>query len=202
VLGLQSFEFLVEGVILGVGDLRGVLYVVAAVVIPDQLAQVLDPAPNVQVFDHEAIIRAPERSLKRVPLRNKVTVVYCTFRMTKKRRKELRSVEEFEKELREEISVSVEFDLPLTIVLALNIKGGWKQGALRRALDVLRVADLATRPGPAELLFALPNTTAADARAVEERLREAVPEATSGVATYREGDSVDDLLERARSTAR
>jgi hypothetical protein len=68
--------------------------------------------------------------------------------MTKKRRKELRSVEEFEKELREEISVSVEFDLPLTIVLALNIKGGWKQGALRRPLDVLRVADLATRPGP------------------------------------------------------
>lgn len=122
--------------------------------------------------------------------------------MTKKRRKELRSVEEFEKELREEISVSVEFDLPLTIVLALNIKGGWKQGALRRALDVLRVADLGTRPGPEELLFALPNTTAADARAVEERLREAVPEATSGVATYREGDSVDDLLERARSAAR
>ncbi len=121
--------------------------------------------------------------------------------MTKKRRKELRSVEEFEKELREEISDAVEFDLPLTIVLALNIKGGWKQVALRRALDILRVADLATRPGPEELLVALPNTTVADARAVEERLREAVPEATSGVASYREGDSVEDLLERARSAA-
>jgi hypothetical protein len=116
--------------------------------------------------------------------------------MTKKRRKELRSEVEFEKELREEISVSVEFDLPLTIVLALNIKGGWEQKAVRRALDV------ATRPGPEELLVALPNTTAADAWAVEERLREVVSEATSGVATYREGDSVDDLLKRSRSAAR
>ena len=122
--------------------------------------------------------------------------------MTKKRRKELRSEVEFEKELREEISVSVEFDLPLTIVLALNIKGGWEQKAVRRALDVLRVADLATRPGPEELLVALPNTTTADAWAVEERLREVVSEATSGVATYREGDSVDDLLKRSRSAAR
>ena len=122
--------------------------------------------------------------------------------MTKKRRKELRSLEEFERELREEISVSVEFDLPLTIVLALNIRGVWDRRTVRRALDVLRVADLATRSAPEELLFALPNTTAADARVVEERLREAVPEATSGVAAYREGDSVDDLLDRARSAAR
>ena len=122
--------------------------------------------------------------------------------MTKKRRKELRSVEEFERELREEISVSVEFDLPLTIVLALNIRGGWDRRTVRQALDVLRVADLATRSAPEELLFALPNTTAADARVVEERLSEAVPEATSGVATCREGDSVDDLLDRARGAAR
>ena len=41
-------------------------------------------------------------------------VAYCTCRMTKKRRKELQSVAEFEKELQEEISVSIEFDLPLT----------------------------------------------------------------------------------------
>lgn len=129
-------------------------------------------------------------------------VVYCAFRMTKKRRKELQSVEEFEKELREEISVSIEYDLPLTIVLALNIRGGWDQRAVRRALDVLRVVDLVTRPSPEELLVALSNTTADEARTVEERLREVVPEAASGVATYREGDTVEDLLQRARTAAR
>ena len=126
-------------------------------------------------------------------------VVYCAFLMTKKRRNGLRSIEEFEKEPREEISVSIEFDLLLTIVLALNIRGGWEQRDVRRALDVLRVADLVTQPSPAELLVALPNTTAADARAVEERLREVVLEAAFGVATYnrdRESDTVEDLLRR------
>ncbi len=83
--------------------------------------------------------------------------------MTKKRRKELRSVEEFEKELREEISVSVEFDLRLAIVLARNIRGGWEYRAVRRVLDVLRVADLVTQPDPEELPVSLPNTTAVDA---------------------------------------
>ncbi len=86
--------------------------------------------------------------------------------------------------MQEEISVSIEFDLPLTIGLALNIRGGWDQRAVRCALDVLRVADLVTRPSPEELHVALSNTTAADARAVEERLREVVPEAAFGVATY------------------
>jgi hypothetical protein len=36
--------------------------------------------------------------------------------MTKKSGKELQSVDEFERELREEISVSIEFVLPLAIV--------------------------------------------------------------------------------------
>ena len=44
--------------------------------------------------------------------------------MTKKRRKELQSVDEFERELREEICVSIEFVLPLAIVLVVNMKGG------------------------------------------------------------------------------
>lgn len=114
--------------------------------------------------------------------------------MTKKSGKELQSVDEFERELREEISVSIEFVLPLAIVLALNIKGGWEQGTVRRVFDFLRVADLVTRPGPEELLVALPNTTADDAWVVEERLCEAVPEATSGIATYREGDTGEYLL--------
>ena len=43
--------------------------------------------------------------------------------MTKKRRKVLHSVDEFERELREEICVYIEFVLPLAIVLVVNIKG-------------------------------------------------------------------------------
>ena len=60
----------------------------------------------------------------------KVIIVYSTFRvisifrMTKKSRKVLHSVDEFERELREEICVSIEFVLPLAIVLVVNIKGG------------------------------------------------------------------------------
>ena len=53
----------------------------------------------------------------------------------------------------------------------------------------MRVAALVTPPGPEELLVALPNTTADEApvaRVVEEGLCEAVPEATSGIATDRE----------------
>ena len=60
----------------------------------------------------------------------KVIIVYSTFRvmsifrMTKKSRKVLHSVDEFERELREEICVSIAFVLPLAIVLVVNIKGG------------------------------------------------------------------------------
>jgi hypothetical protein len=60
----------------------------------------------------------------------KVIIVYSAFRMmsifrmTKKRRKVLHSVDEFERELRGEICVSIAFVWPLAIVLAVNIKGG------------------------------------------------------------------------------
>ena len=60
----------------------------------------------------------------------KVIIVYSTFRMmsifriTKKSRKVLHSVDEFERELRGEICVSIAFVLPLAIVLVVNIKGG------------------------------------------------------------------------------
>ena len=60
----------------------------------------------------------------------KVIIVYSAFRMmsifrmTKKRRKVLHSVDEFERELRGEICVSIAFVLPLAIVLVVNIKGG------------------------------------------------------------------------------
>lgn len=122
--------------------------------------------------------------------------------MGKKRtRKELQTVEAFEKALREEVSVSTDFDLPLT-VLALIIEDSWREEDVRRALAALRTADFVVQPGPEELLVALPNTETGDARVVEERLREAVPKAIVGVAPYRRGEAVEDLLERAQAAAR
>src|SRR5215216_2005228 len=56
-LALQGFQFSVEGVILGVGDLRRVIDMVAAVVVADLLAQILYPAPNVYASGHAGIIR-------------------------------------------------------------------------------------------------------------------------------------------------
>lgn len=118
--------------------------------------------------------------------------------MGKKRiRKELQTLEAFSKALWEEVYVSAEFDLPLA-ALALVVEGGWQEEDVRRALDVLRVADLVVQPAAEELLVALPNTRTADARVVEERLREAVPKAAVGVAPYRRGDTAEDLLERAQ----
>jgi hypothetical protein len=116
----------------------------------------------------------------------------------KRKIKELQTFEAFEQALREEISVSAEFDLPLT-VLDVNVEGGWKEEDVRRALDTLRVADLVAHPDPEELLVALPNTVTAAAQVVEERLRKAVPVATFGIAPYRQGDRVEDLLKRAQS---
>ena len=117
--------------------------------------------------------------------------------MGKKAKKELQTPEAFEKTLREEISISAEFSLPLS-VLAMRVENGWSPEAIRRALDTLRTADLVSLPDPAELLVALPNTKMSDARVVEERLRKAVPEATLGVAPYARGDAAENLVERAR----
>jgi hypothetical protein len=115
----------------------------------------------------------------------------------KRIRKELQTPEAFEKTLREEVSVSAEFDLPLA-ALALVVEDGWQEEDARRALDTLRAVDLVAQPAPEELLIALPNTGLADARVVEERLREAIPRATAGVAPYRRGDTAQDLLEDAQ----
>jgi hypothetical protein len=121
--------------------------------------------------------------------------------MGKKARKELQTVVAFEKALREEISISSEFDLPLT-VLALVIEGGWQEDDTRRALDALRTADLVAQPEPGELLIALPNSKTADARVVEERLRQAVPKASIGVAPLKQGEAAEGLLKHARAAAR
>ena len=123
--------------------------------------------------------------------------MYTPLDMVKKTRKELQAPEVFDAALREEISVSSEFVLPIS-VLSLRITGGWSDGATRAALDALRVADLVCQPVPEEVLIALPNTATDDARVVEERLREAVPEAAVGVALFASGDTAEGLIERAR----
>ena len=117
--------------------------------------------------------------------------------MGKKVRKELQNPEVFEGALREEISVSSEFMLPIS-VLALRVEGSWSTEATRRALDALRTADLVCQLEPDEILIALPNTETEDAHVVEERLRAAVPEATVGVAPFAQGDAVEGLIKRAR----
>ncbi len=119
--------------------------------------------------------------------------------MGKKRtKKELQTVEAFEKALREEVSLSTEFDLPLT-VLALSMEGGWEEGDIRRALDALRTADLIAYTDEPEIVVALPNTVTAHARIVEERLRARLPGAAFGVVAFRQGDDAEDLLKRARN---
>jgi hypothetical protein len=115
----------------------------------------------------------------------------------KRTRKELQTLEAFEKTLREEVSVSAEFDLPLA-ALALVVEDCWQEEDVRRSLDTLRAVDLVAQPAAEGLLVALPNTGLADARVVEERLREAISKATASVAPYRQGDTAEDLLEHAQ----
>ena len=118
--------------------------------------------------------------------------------MGKKRtKKELQTIEVFGGALGEEVSVCAKFDLPLS-VLALHVEGEWEKGDIRRLLDALRVADLVAQPYPQEILIALPNTSSAEARVVEQRLRDAVPEATLRVAAYTRGDTAEGLIELAR----
>jgi hypothetical protein len=119
--------------------------------------------------------------------------------MPKRKQKELQSVEEFEGTLGEEISVSTEFDLPLSVLVAVL---DWTPESTRRALDALRTADLVTRTADDEIAIALPNTVSENARVVERRLRDAIPEASVGITAHRTGDTVPDLLVRARAAAR
>jgi hypothetical protein len=116
----------------------------------------------------------------------------------KRTKKELQTVEAFEKALREEVSLSTEFDLPLT-VLAMSIKDSWEEGDIRQALDALRTADLIAHTDEPEIVVALPNTVAAHARIVEERLRARLPAAAFGVAAFKQGDDAEDLLKRAHN---
>lgn len=115
--------------------------------------------------------------------------------------KELQSSGDFEKHLKEEISLTTDFELPLSALVAL-MDGGWDEDSIQKALGVLRVADLITATAPEELAIALPNTRPEDARVVERRLREAVPDAKVGITPHHSGDTVPTLVERARHIAR
>ncbi len=122
--------------------------------------------------------------------------MYTQPSMGKKARKQLQDPEVFEEALREEISVSSEFVLPISVI-ALRVGGGWSAEVTRRALDALRTADLVCQTEPDEILVALPNTGTDDALVVEERLRAVVPTAVVGVAPFAQGDTVESLIKRA-----
>lgn len=118
----------------------------------------------------------------------------------RRRPKEPLPLESFELALEEDMSLSEEFDLPLTL-LVVRAKGELDGETTRRLLDVLRAAEPATLPTPSELAVVLPNTDPDHARAVQSRAMEVLPDARVGLAVYRRGDAVPDLLGRARSAA-
>jgi hypothetical protein len=105
-------------------------------------------------------------------------------------------LEAFERALEEEMSLSAEFDLPLT-VLTVRAKTVLDAGKARRLLGVFRTAEFVTRRTSSELAVILPNTGPEGARAVERRVREVLPDADVGLATREPDDEVSDLLERA-----
>lgn len=111
--------------------------------------------------------------------------------------KGLTSRVDFERFLEEELSLAVEYDLPLTVV-AVRFDGGWDEDSVRDALGVMRIADLATLATPEHLVAFLPNTAAGGAEAVEGRIRETLPEASLGFASHLPGDTAKDMIERAR----
>lgn len=118
---------------------------------------------------------------------------------TNKPRKEIQSTESFHKTLAEEIEVSAGYDLPLSVLAVRTISsGGWSEGAVRRALDALRTADLVCLLDSSDLLVALPNTKHNDAVIAEERLRSTIPEAAFGVASYAPHDTAESLVQKAR----
>jgi hypothetical protein len=122
----------------------------------------------------------------------------------RKVKKELDTPEAFERALREELSVSADFGLPLS-VLVLRVKdprGSFEPETVRLLSQAVRVADLICQPDPSELLIALPNTEIGDARVVQARLRSTVPEAAFGRVHRAKGDAPATLLERARDAAR
>ena len=116
--------------------------------------------------------------------------------MGKRRSKEPLSPEAFELALEEEMTLSAEFDLSLTL-LVVRAEDGLDSGTTLRLFEVFRTAEFVTRPTPSELAVILPNTGPDGARAVERRVRNVLPDAVVGLATREPGDEASDLLERA-----
>ena len=107
-------------------------------------------------------------------------------------------LESFERALEEEMSLSAEFDLPLTL-LVVRAKEDLDPGTTRRLLKVFRTSEFVTLPSPSELAVILPNTGPDGARAVERRVRDVLPEADVGLATREPDEKASDLLKRARN---
>lgn len=116
------------------------------------------------------------------------------------KRKQIQPLEDFERALQEEISVSTQFGLPLC-VLVVALEGGWDRESEDRAAGTLRVADLASRAGSSDLIVLLPNTGMENARAVERRLRGLLSQAGVGISEFKTGDGASALISRARQAA-
>ena len=114
--------------------------------------------------------------------------------------KKIRPVEDFERALGEEISISIEYDLPLILLLVFR-RDGWNPRATSRILDALRAVDIIAQPGPREIAVALPNSGPDAARAVERRLRRVLPDIAVGLTSRRDGDEAQDMLNRAHRAA-
>jgi hypothetical protein len=110
------------------------------------------------------------------------------------------SLASFERALEEEMSVSAEFDLPLTLMV-VRVGGVLDAETTLRLLDTLRAADLVAIPSASELAVVLPNTTPDGAGALERRVRRVLPEAGIGLSVYEPNDEFSGLLGRARVAA-
>ncbi len=110
------------------------------------------------------------------------------------------SLASFERALEEEISVSAEFDLPLTLMV-VRVGGVLDAETTLRLLDTLRAADLVSISSASELAVVLPNTAPDGAGALERRVRRVLPDAKIGLAVYEPNDEFSDLLGRARDAA-
>src|SRR5215217_6405622 len=118
--------------------------------------------------------------------------------MRKRRTKEPLSPEAFELALEEEeVALSAEFDLPLTL-LVIRAKSEPDPETASRLLEIFRTAEFVTMPDPSEIAVILPNTDPHGARALERRVRRVLPDADVGLATREPDDEASDLLERAR----
>ena len=98
------------------------------------------------------------------------------------------------------MSLSAEFDLPLTLMV-MRVRGMLDSETTRRLFGVLRIAEPVTLPTPSEVAIVLQNTDLGGARALERRVREILPDAYFGLAIFQPGDEVSGLLERARNAA-